>query len=174
MCRAAIIGNAAGGKSTLCRHIVRAHALPHVAVDRLQWKPNWTPVPEDQVSHELRQVIDQNRWLIDGWGPWESIEARFERADTIIVVDHPLWRHLWWATKRQIKAWGRPDTIEKPSGCNLAPMTWQMYRMIWHIHFHLRPKLLQLVARFEEQKTVHHLRSPRDHHQFVRDHCIRV
>lgn len=44
MCRATIIGNAAGGKSTLCKAIADAHQLPIHAVDKLQWRPGWTAV----------------------------------------------------------------------------------------------------------------------------------
>ena len=171
MCKATIIGNAAGGKSTVCKAIVEAHKLPLHAVDKLQWKPEWTPVPEDEVASEIRKVMAKDRWLLDGWGPWETIEERFEEADTIIFVDHNVWIHLWWATKRQIKALISPKSVEKPEGCDLVPMTWKMYRMIWMFNRDLRPRLLQLVESFKGKKDVFHIRSPKELKRFTLEHC---
>ena len=171
MCRASIIGNAAGGKSTLCKAIVKAHGLPLYAVDKFQWKPGWVAAPEEEVARELREVISQDRWLLDGWGPWETIEERFERSDTIIFVDHSLWRHLWWATKRQIKAYLIPNSVEKPEGCDLTSVTWKMYQMIWRIHRDFRPELLRLVEQFKGEKDVYHIRSPRDLKKFAIEQC---
>ena len=171
MCRVAIIGNAGGGKSTLCRQIAEAHNLPVFAVDKFQWRPNWTPVPQEEVASEIQKVITRDRWLIDGWGPWETIEERFEKSDTIVIVDHRLVIHLWWATKRQIKALFLPKSVDKPKGCNLVPMTWKMYGMIWMIHRDVRPKLLSLVERFKGTKNIHHILSPRDLKRFVLEHC---
>lgn len=171
MCRATIIGNAGGGKSTLCKIITNAYDLPVYAVDKFQWKPGWTPVPTEEVASEVRKVISQDKWLLDGWGPWETIEERFEKADTIIFVDHSVWIHLWWAAKRQVKALILPSKVEKPEGCDLVPMTWKMFQIIWMIHRNLRPKLLALVEQYKGKKAVHHIRSPRELNQFVLEHC---
>ncbi|MDA3835792.1 MAG: hypothetical protein PF495_20665 [Spirochaetales bacterium] len=171
MCKVTIIGNAAGGKSTICKAIAEAHGLPLHAVDKLQWKPGWTPVPEEEVTSEIRRVMANDRWLLDGWGPWETIEERCEKADTIIFVDHSVWIHLWWATKRQIKALVNPKSVEKPDGCDLVPMTWKMYKMIWMINRDLRPKLLKLVESFEGNKDVFHIRSPKELRSFAFEYC---
>lgn len=171
MCRTTIIGNAGGGKSTLCRKIVEAHGLPYFAVDKIQWEPNWKPAPAEKVEREIRSVLEMDRWLIDGWGPWETIEERFRKSDTIIFVDHPVWIHLWWATKRQIRAVIKPRSIDKPEGCDLVPMTWKMYRMIWFIHHNVRPRLCGLVDTFKETKTVYHIRSPKELKRFVLNYC---
>ncbi len=171
MCKATIIGNAAGGKSTISKAIVESHELPLHTVDKLQWKPGWSPVPEEDVAKEIRCIMMNNRWLIDGWGPWETIEERFEKSDTIIFVDHNLWIHLWWAAKRQIKALVAPKFVEKPEGCDLAPMTWKMFKMIWMINRDLRPKLLNLVESYKGKKDVFHIRSPKELRRFTLEHC---
>jgi adenylate kinase family enzyme len=171
MCRATVIGNAGGGKSTLCKKLKESKQLPLYPVDKLQWNPGWTPVPPEQISEGIREIIKKEKWIIDGWGPWETIEERCEKSDTIILVDHRIWIHLWWAAKRQIKALFRPDSIEKPEGCDLVPMTWKMFKMIWIIHRDLRPKLVALVERYKETKVVYHIRSPRELNAFIAQHC---
>lgn len=173
MCRATIIGNAAGGKSTISRALVRAHGLPLHSVDNLQWRSGWTVVPEEDVAREIRGIITADRWLLDGWGPWPTIEERFEKSDTIIFIDHSLGIHFWWAAKRQFKAYFIPGSIEAPVGCDLVPVTWKLFKMIWVINRDIRPKLLRLVDRFQGQKDVFHIRSPKQLRAFELEHCQR-
>jgi len=130
MTRIAVIGNAGGGKSTLCRRLSKARELPHFAADVLQWRPGWQPVSKAEFEAIHSSLLTRETWIIDGFGPWEEIEKRFDRADTIIFVDHSLWRHYWWATKRQIASifHGRADG---PEGCPAAnrfavPLTWPL------------------------------------------------
>ena len=171
MCRAAIIGNAAGGKSTICKAIVKEHELPLHPVDKIQWKPCWVAAPEKEVAFEIRKILKQDKWLLDGWGPWETIEERFEMADTIIFVDHNVWIHLYWAMKRQFKTLINPKSVDKPEGCNLVPMTWKMLKMIWMIDRNIRPKLLKLVESYKGKKDVFHIRTPKELKQFALQHC---
>lgn len=169
MCKVAVIGNAGGGKSVLCKILSRSTHLPVFAVDKIQWKPGWQPSPQEEVEEKLNALIRQDRWIIDGWGPWGAIEKRFEQADTIIFVDHPVWIHYWWAFKRQIKAVFFPARLNKPQGCNLLLVTGKMFKMIRRIHKQIRPKLLDMVKSYEGQKRVIHIRSPKELRQFCRD-----
>jgi adenylate kinase family enzyme len=95
MTRVAIIGNAGGGKSTLGRRLAARYDLPLFSVDQVQWQPNWIPAPPEELARELDHIASGERWIIDGWGPWTSIEQRFNAADTIVFIDLPLWVHFW-------------------------------------------------------------------------------
>jgi len=170
MTRVAIIGNAGGGKSTLSRTLGRARNLPIHPIDHLQWRPGWVPVPPHEFMQQHDALLAQERWIIDGWGTRDALVARFERADTIILVDHPLWVHYWWAIKRQIMCLFRPRP-DGPPGCPMLPMTWTLLKMIWHIHHVARPELLTVVDSFRSRKHVIHLRSPHQLRQFIREHC---
>lgn len=90
MKRISVIGNAGGGKSTLCREISEAKNIPLFPVDRIQWKPGWKPAPADEVKQKHDQILQLDKWIIDGWGSFEIIETRFQASDTIIFVDLPL------------------------------------------------------------------------------------
>lgn len=170
MTRVAIIGNAGGGKSTLSRKLGRARDLPVHPIDQIQWRPGWVPVPPDEFVHQHDALLAQERWIIDGWGPWDAIRARFEHADTIIVVDHPLWVHYWWAIKRQFMCVFRPRP-DGPPGCPMLPMTWVLLKLIWQIHRTQRPALLDLVATMNDHARVVHLRSPHQLRQFIHTYC---
>ncbi|WP_424983314.1 flagellar protein FlaR [Maritalea sp. S77] len=168
MTRVSVIGNAGGGKSTLCAAICAAHDLPNISIDHLQWQPGWVPTPKATFNCAHQSALSQDRWLIDGFGPWDSVVERLKASDTIIFVDHPLWLHYWWTTKRQIKSIfvGRPDG---PNGCPMLPVTFRLYKMMWHVHRVLRPKLLAELSERAKTCRIIHIRSPRELNTFKRN-----
>ena len=166
MTRVMVIGNAGGGKSTMCRALSSAHALPYFAVDKIQWKPNWVLTPDPEFTNAHEALLSQERWLIDGYGYWSSVERRISEADTIIFVDHPIWIHYWWATKRQFKSLvvGRPDG---PEGCPMFPVTIRLYRMMWWLHREMRPKLIAAIEARRDAARIIHIRSPKQLAEFA-------
>ncbi len=168
MTRVMVIGNAGGGKSMICRAICSAHRLPYFAIDKIQWKPNWALTPETEYLDAHEKFLSQERWLIDGYGSWVSVERRLDEADTIVFVDHPIWVHYWWATKRQIKSLfvGRPDG---PDGCPMFPVTIRLYKMMWWLHREMRPKLLNAIEARREHARIIHIHSPKELAEFVSD-----
>lgn len=168
--RVLIIGNAGGGKSTLAKRLSRAKGLPLHHLDQLQWNPGWVATPLDEFHRLHDKLVATEYWIIDGFATWESIERRFEAADTIIFVDHPLWVHYWWAVKRQAKCVFRPRP-EFVEGCPMLPMTGKLLKMIWQVHRDARPRLLAFVRRFGSGRHVYHIRSPRQLRRFAAAHC---
>ncbi len=166
MTRVVIIGNAGGGKSTLCRAIAQAKGIQHFAVDLIQWQPNWVPTPEVEVIRTIDTIINQEKWIIDGFGPSVSIQKRMDACDTIVFVDLPIWVHFWWATKRQIRSVfkGREDG---PEGCPMLPVTIKLYKMIWEIHKRIRPTLLQQITKYDGLKRVVHIKTPQQLRHFA-------
>lgn len=166
MTRVMVIGNAGGGKSTMCREVCAAHGLPYFAIDRIQWQPNWVPTPEPDYEEAHDNLLSKERWLIDGYGSWPSVERRLAAADTIIFVDHPIWVHFFWATKRQIKSlfFGRPDG---PEGCPMFPVTLRLYKMMWWLHREMRPKLFEAIEAQRERARIIHIRSPQELAEFI-------
>ena len=161
MTRAMIIGNAGGGKSTLCRSICAHHNLPHLPIDRIQWQSNWVRTPADDFNVAHETYLAGDHWLIDGYGPWDSVLRRMELADTIIFVDHPIAVHFWWATKRQVKSlfFGRPDG---PEGCPMFPITIRLYRMMWWLHKEMRPKLISAITAQSHRARIVHIKNPKE------------
>ena len=159
MTRVMVIGNAGGGKSTICQFLRSAHDLPYFSIDEIQWKPGWILTPADEFERTHETLISKDRWLIDGYGSWDSVLKRMNAADTIIVVDHAIWVHYWWATKRHVKSLflGRADG---PSGCPMWPVTLKLYKMMWWLHKIRRPMLLAEAEAQAANKRYIHIRSP--------------
>ncbi len=170
MTQVAIIGNAGGGKSTLSRRLSQVIGLPLHSIDLIQWKPGWIAAPAEEVRQKHEAILSQEKWIIDGWGDWDNIEARFAAADTIILVDFPLYIHYWWAMKRQFMCLFRPRP-DGPEGCPMLPMTWRLLQLMWMIHYKMRPRLLEMAGSLPSNNRVFHLRSPRELRRFVREHC---
>jgi adenylate kinase family enzyme len=170
MTRVAVIGNAGGGKSVLCGALSRARQLPHFPVDQIQWRPGWQLVADEEFAEIHDGLLARDAWIIDGFGPWPAIEKRFDLADTIVFVDLPLWRHYWWATKRQLAAIFR-ERPDGPAGCPMLPVTFRLYRMMWWVHRRLRPKLLAAIDARRGTRRIFHIRSLRDLAEFHLRYC---
>ena len=168
MTRIAIIGNAGGGKSTVSRKLRDLLGLPLYPIDQLQWRPRWQAVPKNEFAIAHAKLLTEQRWIIDGWGDFEAIEERFRQSDTIVLVDYPLWRHYWWAIKRQFMCLFRPR-IDGPPGCPMLPMTWPLLKMIGAIDQQMMPRLRLLVGEYRDQKKVYHIRTLGDLRAFYRE-----
>ncbi len=166
MTRIAVVGNAGGGKTYLCAKLGRSLGFPVFSFDAIQWRPGWVPTSPEEVERKHDEWIGQGTWIIDGFGSWEQIEARFEAADTIILVDHPLYIHYWWALKRQVQYAFRPRP-DLPENCPMLPVTWELLKMIRNVHRREMPRLRSMVGAMEGRKRVIRLTSPRQMKDFI-------
>ena len=148
MQRVTVIGNAAGGKTTLSRELSTQHNLPLHELDALLWGPGWVRSPEVTFDTQHDALVAGSRWLIEGYGPWPAVQRRLKSSDTIILIDLPLRTHLLWALKREM---GLPPADRRP--------LLKLVKMIWWLHRHMRPKLLQAINAEPSHATLHHIRT---------------
>jgi adenylate kinase family enzyme len=141
--RVVILGRGGAGKSVLARELGAATGLPVVELDREFWTPDLQPLPrEDWARHQAILAADP-RWIMDGdLGPYDDVEPRLRRADTVVVLDLPLWLCAW-------RAWHRgPERRD----------FWE-WTVAWRRHH--RPHLLHDVSAHASQAEVVTLRSRR-------------
>ena len=159
MTRVAIVGNAGGGKSTLGRKLSAIHNLPFYSVDQIQWRPGWIAALDQETGEKIDQIVASERWIVDGRGPWQSLEGRLGAADTIIFVDLPLWMHFWLAAERQIAAARGEDRVDQLEGCDQLAVTKRLFEMIWHVDQVLKPHLEAMIERFKPGRDYWHITS---------------
>ena len=159
MSRIVILGNTAGGKSTLARRLADSRGLPYVEIDRLYWQGDWSVTPADVYERQHAEAIARDTWIIDGGGDLASIRARTDRATEIILIDLPLWVHFWRAAERQT-AWAAGLLEHPPAGIADVPPTGRLFEIIWNVDREWMPHLRVLCDEQEASgKRVIRLRS---------------
>lgn len=143
-----IIGNIAGGKTRLARRLGEIHGLPVTHVDTIQFLPGMIVRPLQESRNSLTEIAQRSSWIIDGYGPLDLIEKRFDQADLVIFIDLNLRTHIWWLIKRQLKNLfhSRP---ELPEGTNELTLqhSRKLYRTLIGMHEKMRPELLKIFSR---------------------------
>lgn len=168
MPRIAILGNTAGGKSTLARHLATTRAVTHIEIDQLFWQPDWTVTPSAIYERNHDAAIRTQDWIIDGGGDLPSIRTRVCRATEIILIDLPLWVHFWRAAERQI-AWSNGTIEHPPGGGQDMPPTGRLFEIIWEVDRDWMPTLRELCDQQEANgKNVTRLTSIEDLDAFTR------
>lgn len=101
MKKVVILGRGGAGKSTLAVRLGSATGLPVVELDKHFWPPDLTPISHDEWATVQTRLTTAERWIMDGdLGPYDVLEVRLAAADTVVVLDFPLWRCAWRALRR--------------------------------------------------------------------------
>lgn len=155
--RIAIIGNVASGKSTLARRLSKEKNIPVTFTDSIQFLPDLAIRPYKETIEILLDIQQQPFWIIDGYGPLDILEKRFELADQIIFCDPPIYKNYIRLLIRQIKNIFSPR-VELPAGAN--ELTWshtqKLFKTINQQHQKMRPELLRILNRPENFKKLIH------------------
>jgi adenylate kinase family enzyme len=166
--RIVVIGNAAGGKSTLARHLARRRGLPLIEVDRLLWQQGWQLTPEADYAREHAAIVARDQWVIDGLGRQHSIAQRLARSTEIVLIDMPLWMHFSLAAERQV-AWAQGRLDDPPAGAAEMPPARELFRTMSEVDRTWLPDIRSMCAEAElEGKAVMRLGSINDIDAFVR------
>ncbi|BFM18251.1 DNA topology modulation protein [Maricurvus nonylphenolicus] len=159
MKKVAIFGNTGGGKSTLAKQLAEATGIPLHPLDKIKYLPGGEEVPHTEYLTTHAELLQQEQWIIDGFGCVPSAWERFAAADTLIYLDLPLFTHGMWVTKRLLKGlFVNPEGW--PENSPILKGTLNSYRVLWLCHSKLTPRYRQFVTEAEISKQVHHLRSP--------------
>lgn len=137
-----VIGNACSGKTTLARKLEQITGLPLYHVDSIQFLPNLKLKNPDETRTELLDISNRQQWIIDGFGPLNIIEDRFQKSDLIVFIKLPLTLVYWWMVKRQIKALF-VRRKELPENCFEATpeQTYRLIKNIYNVHTGMWPQL---------------------------------
>ena len=161
MNKVAVFGNAGGGKSTLSKHLANVTGLPLVALDLVKYKPGGGEISHQEYKAIHEQLLQQDQWIIDGFGSLDTIWKRLDTADTLVYLDLPLLRHYSWVTKRFLKGFFVPPE-SWPENSPLLKSTLNSYTIVWLCHQKLTPKYREYVNQVQDTKRVYHLQSVQD------------
>jgi len=100
--RIAVIGLPGSGKSTLSNTLSAILGLQHIELDAIHWQPNWVSLDKSVMIERVDAVCPPNGyWVVDG--NYRVVRPIvWDRADTIVWLDIPLWLSMWRLLKRTL------------------------------------------------------------------------
>lgn len=101
--RIAVVGVSASGKSTFARKLAAKTNLPLTHIDAVMWKPGWDYIGDEETVRRLKEISQQDEWIIEGFIDKNALEAVLGRADSIIYLDYPRYIPAWRYIKRWVK-----------------------------------------------------------------------
>src|SRR3989344_6418004 len=125
MQRILILGLNGSGKSTLANKLGKALNLEVFHLDKLYFKPGWQPVAKKEWPRMVQNVIDKDKWIIDGTYP-SSLDRRIERSDTIIFLNFNKLLCLYRIFKRTLN---RMQPFDRPEG-DFHKLSWYLIKKV--------------------------------------------
>ncbi|MBN2446938.1 MAG: AAA family ATPase [Phycisphaerae bacterium] len=84
-----IVGPPGSGKSTVADRVAERLGVRAVHLDDLFWSPGWVQTPDEQMHAQLREVVAQPVWVIDG--NYTRIRERYmDAVEYFVWLDIPL------------------------------------------------------------------------------------
>ena len=166
MKRVLVIGSGGAGKSTLANRLSRILKIEVTHLDALYWQPGWVETPKAEWRETVEQLIAGDSWILDG-NYSGTLDIRIPAADTVIFLDLSPWVCLWRVLKRIAiyRNQKRPDMAE---GCN-EKFDLKFIAWIWNYQKRTKPKIVEMLTRFTDNRNVIQLRSPHEVERFLTD-----
>ena len=166
MQKVAVFGNTGGGKSTLSKRLSDITGLPLHILDKIQYRSGGAEVPQEDYKRAHQEILQTERWIIDGFGCLETLWLRLDEADTLVFIDLPLYVHFWWVTKRLMSGNIKPPA-GWPENSPILKSSITSYRVLWLCDKYLSPKYREYIDRARSTKSVYHIRSTKQISQFI-------
>lgn len=166
MKRIMIIGCAGSGKSTLARRLHEITGLPLFHTDHIQWKEGWVLQDRQVTQTRAREIADYPSWIFEG-AAGSTINIRISQADTLIILDLPVYVCLFRVLKRIILSYGKTRS-DMARGCP-EQFDWGFLKWIYHYRRTHRSRDLNLMEQAPKRVTKFHFKNQRSVELFILD-----
>lgn len=112
MQRLIVTGPNGAGKNYLAAQLAAARKVPVISFDAIKLTTNWKQRSRDEISAELRRIVQTDRWILEG-GP-SLLPHAIQRAEGVIWLDPAIWLRAWRLGLRPLLHMGktRPELPE--------------------------------------------------------------
>lgn len=98
-----VVGSPGVGKTTFARALATKLGAPCIELDAVFWQQgNWVEPDTESFRKRVERAIGEETWVIDGNYQGRIGTLVWERADTVVWLDPPLWISLWHILTRSI------------------------------------------------------------------------
>ena len=159
-----VIGSGGAGKSTFSRRLGELTGIEVIHLDKIHWRPNWTEPSKEEWREIVENSLRGEAWIMDG-NYSGTIEMRIAASDTVIFLDLPRVVCVYRILKRVALSYGktRPDMAE---GCR-EQFDWKFIKWVWDYATRSKPKIENLLEKYQNEKTIIRLRSKREVEEFL-------
>lgn len=175
--RISIVGKTGSGKTTLAGQLALCLNIRHIELDAIHWLPNWQERnPGEFVEMVTQQLDSKEQWIVDGNYNSAARPIVWQRAETVIWLDYPLWLVYWRLFRRTLTRLVTRQTLWNNNRETLRAL-WgkdSLIRYARHQHQRHRRNYPILLAQPEYQHlTLMRLTTPRATQRFL-DHlqCV--
>lgn len=88
MKRILVIGSPGAGKSTFSRKLHNKFDLPLFYLDNLFWKADKTTIPPKMLNKQIKSILKQPQWIIDGNYSQYLLDERLDACNTVFFLDY--------------------------------------------------------------------------------------
>lgn len=140
--------------------------LPVYHLDIYFWKPGWIETPRSDCEQIARQLVSNDKWIIDG-NFNGTFHIRFDSADTIIFLDFNRYVCVYHCLKRYFRYRGktRPDL---PEGCNES-LDYKFYKWVWNFAKKDKAIIMTALDSIKDSKKIIILNNKKDTDKFIRE-----
>ena len=165
----AVIGCPGSGKSVLAAKLANKTGLPIVFLDAAyhnasRWSSD-AAEKRQQWREYVEQLVQNPEWIIDG-NYKRTLEIRAGAADAIVFLDY---RRRICIHRAVVRAFRWYTGATQAPGGNPGKLGFGFVRFIWTFRKVERPKVIQLLGTFGDQKMVYILTTPEQAEAFVLD-----
>jgi len=125
--------------------------IPVYHLDYYYWKPGWQETPREEWNEFIRDLVQKDTWIIDGYYG-RTLDIRMEAADVVIFMDLSPWVTTYRVIKRRIQYHGRtrPDLNE---GCPES-IDWPFIKYSWNFRRDKRPAVMEKLKKYSLGKKI--------------------
>ncbi len=169
--RVVVTGLAGSGKSTFALELGARTRLPVIHLDLKFWRPGWVKPTAAEWLETQDAVLAGEEWIADG-NYHESLDARLQLADSIVLLDTAWWRCMWRALLRGLHL---PDQL--PPGCHYSRGRrlrdeWQLAGRTFRNRHREPQREMEIIARHSDRVNVYVLKSKQSIDDFL--HAVDV
>lgn len=132
MKRVVVVGTSCSGKTIFAGQLADQLAIPHTELDVLHWLPDWQMRPLDEFRSLVKEVAEQDRWVIDG--NYSKVrDIIWPSATHLVWLNYPFWTIFSRALRRTFRRVATREELFAGNRENLRQALFDPELIVWWV-----------------------------------------